>query len=147
MVQALNSNYSGYLSPRENKFNEKVFHDCQKNVKKSEVRDADWGLYAAQTCLAKSLVSASPEETELVMKKMDYVQKLINQNMEQDQDIFSREMKDKGTFIITKAEAKSKVLPARAELIKASGDTTVKLLDSATGAIKEVTVPKLDIAA
>ncbi|MBQ9246448.1 hypothetical protein IJ182_09300 [bacterium] len=142
------------LSKADKKFNEKVFHDCQKTVKKAEVRDADWGLYAAQTCLAKDLVSASPDQAKLIVAKMHFLQTLINQNMEQDQDIYTRENSDKCHLIITKADAKTKVLPARATVISASGnavssviDSTAKLADSSTELVKTVktpVIPKID---
>lgn len=151
-----------YQSPKvskaDRKFNEKVFHDCQKNVKSSEVRDADWGLWAAQTCLAKDLVEAkNPEEAKLIVAKMNFIQTLINQNMDQDQDIYTKETKDKCNLIITKADAKAKVLPGRAVVIAAGGnaatemiDSTAKLADSTINLVKTVKTPvvaNLDLVA
>ena len=133
------------VSLKESSFNDRVFQDSRKSVKKSEVRDADWGLYAAQTCLAKALVTASPEESKLIAQKMNFIQNIINQNMEQDQDIYSREMNDKGKLIIIKADAKSKTLPLKTDFIRTSAAGVVDVANTSVKLMKEVKTPKLDI--
>ncbi len=133
MINSVSIAQTPHITPAERKYINDTFRDAKKRVKGTEVRDADYALYAAQSCLAKELVKANKEESGLIVAKMNYLQNIINQNMEQDQDIYSREMKDKSGFILTKAEAKSKVLPARAELIRATADSSSQVLDSVSG--------------
>ena len=130
MINNVSFAQTSRITPSEANYINKTFRDAQKRVKGTEVRDADYALYAAQSCLAKDLVKANEDETKLIITKMDYLQNIINQNMEQDQDIFSRELKDKGGFILTKAEAKSKILPARAEVIRGTGESASQVINS-----------------
>ncbi len=132
------ANVSNRVTRNEIKFNDKVFRDCQKNVKTSEVRDADWGLYAAQTCLAKDLTTASEEETKLIMSKMDYLQNIINANMNQDQRIWREDEEDKRSLIETKANAQATTLPAKSDLIKTTSDSAEKVIKSSAELVKEV---------
>lgn len=143
-VQSVGKNLS-HVSLKESSFNDRVFRDSRKSVRKSEVRDADWGLYAAQTCLAKALVTASPEDSKLIAQKMNFIQNIINQNMEQDQDIYSREMDDKGKLIIIKADAKSKTIPLKTDLVRTSAASVVDVANSSVKIMKEVKNPKLNI--
>lgn len=119
------------------KFNEKVFKQSQRNVKSSEVRDADWGLYAAQTCLAKDLVSANPDEARLITAKMKFIQDIINQNMQLDEDIFIKDEDQKIKKINAKADAKVKVIPTRAAAIAGTLNAGSNAVDTlANAAIK-----------
>ena len=154
MVYALTLGCTNNVTPYERKFNDKVFQDCQKRVKCTEVRDADWGLFAAQTCLARDLVTASKEEAGLIVAKMNFLQNIINQNMEQDQDIFTRETNDKVHILTAKADAKARVIPARAQAIKTTADAASELIDSTSTladsslkVIREVKQPKLNLVA
>ena len=128
----ISANNYRVISPSQNKFIEKVFKDCSKNVYRSEVRDADWGLYAAQTCMAKDLITATPEEADLIKEKMEFIQNIINQNMKMDEDIFILDEDQKRQLIHAQADAKAKVLPARAALITDTLKATSGAMDSAS---------------
>ena len=139
---------------KKDAFNDKVFKDCQKNVKGTEVRDADWGLYAAQICLAKDLVNADYNNAKLITAKMDFLQKMINQNMDQDQIIFIQDEDQKIKSITAKADAKSKVIPARAAAVVGTINATSNAMDSVgnlavktTDLVNTVKGHKLDLVA
>ena len=116
------------------KFNDKVFNDCQKNVSKAEVRDADWGLYAAQICLAKDLIGADYDQSKLITAKMEFLQKIINQNMDQDQQIYVQDEDLKIKNINAKADAKVKVIPVRAAAITGTMNAGSNAVDSLSNA-------------
>ncbi|MBQ3641064.1 hypothetical protein II906_03950 [bacterium] len=150
MVQSISGIQVMPRMSKDEKFVDQTFATAQKEVKKSEVRDADWGLYAAQTCLAKQLVNASPEETELIKEKMNFIQAQMNDNLKQDSTIFINENASK----LDKYAAKAQMYPGRVQLIKAGGDAAVNVLKGASGLVNDVktfipveTVPALNAAA
>jgi hypothetical protein len=130
----VSANYTQKQQDARLKFNDKVFNDCQKNVSKAEVRDADWGLYAAQTCLAKDLVNATPDEARLITAKMGFIQNIINQNMAMDEDIFIKDEDQKIKRITAKADAKVKVIPARAAAIAGTLNAGSNAVDTLSNA-------------
>ncbi len=151
MIIGPNGNmYTNYISKKDAKFYDRVFRDCQKNVKNTEVRDADWGIYAAQTCLARDLVYAtSKEEADFLKNNLDYLKEYINGNMAQDQKICREDEEDarlkmtaqadaQATKISAKADAKAKTLPATSELIKTTPESAKEVLDSSAKLVKEV---------
>ena len=126
---------------KNNAFNDKVFRDCRKSVKKSEVRDADWALYAAQSCLSRAFVTAPRPQADLIAQKMLFIQGLLNKNIEQDQDIYSREMKDKSDYLLAKADAKAKTLPVTTDFVKTSTAAAVDVANSSLSVIREIKNP------
>ena len=133
-VSMIPAKYTLKQQDKRTKFNEKVFNDCQKSVSKSEVRDADWGLYAAQTCLAKDLVSANPEEARLITAKMRFIQDIINQNMDQDENIFIKDKEQEIKHINAKADAKVRVIPVRAAAIAGTLNAGTNAVDKISDA-------------
>ena len=126
--------YRNVVTNNEKKFVDGVFKKAQDTVKKQEVRDADWGLAAAQTCLARDLVTAGPEEAGLIMDKIEFVSKHLNENIQVDSDILSRQASDKREAIKAKADSKA----SQAEYVKALGDTTTQVIGGVTKAANDV---------
>ena len=133
-VQGANYGYVNRVSKREQKLDEKVFAEAQKQVKKAEVRNADWGLYAAQNCLARDLVNAEPDECELIMKKMDYIQSCMNKNIMLDADIYNG-----------KTKGKSELMAARSQMLKTGCDGLSGVMNSTADVVKSV--PKFSLVA
>ena len=123
----LNKVYVNKVSNRERKTDEKVFKDTQKMMKKSEVRNADWGLEAAQNCLARDLVNCNADELALITAKMDFIQSKINSNLTADNDLSCAKLR-------TKAE----IIPVKAEAAKAYGNVATNFIDSSAGLVKTI---------
>lgn len=134
MINGLGYGYKNIVTKGEHKFNNSVFKNAQKDVKKQEVRDADWGLAAAQSCLARDLVTAGPEEAGLIMDKLEFVSKHLNENMQVDSDILSKLSADKREVMKVKADTKA----SQAEYVKALGDTTTQVIGGVTKAANDV---------
>ena len=137
MINKVSGNY--YVSrpaKADNNFVDKTFEYAQKGVRNSQVetRWGDWGLYAAYNCLAKQLVSASPEESEDIMARMTFIQNQMNENLKVDGSLNTQEMSDK----CLKYDAKAKLYPAQAELIKAGTDSASQLISDTKGIIKDI---------
>lgn len=141
MMQGINLGFQNVITKGENRFNNSVFKTAQKDVTKQEVRNADWGLSAAQSCLARDLVTANPEEAGLIMEKMEFIQSQMNKNLKVDSDIYSQTTSDKCGVITAKGDAKAK----KADLVRAYGDSAghvinevSNLAENTVGVIKEI---------
>ncbi len=143
MIDKISGGYYSLPTKTDNNFVDKTFDYAQKGVKNSkvEVRWGDWGLYAAYNCLAKQLVTASPEEAKEIMERMTFIQNQMNENLKVDGSLSTQEVSDK----CLKYDAKAKLYPAQAQLIKAGSDSASRLVSDAAGVIKEVK-PVVDAA-
>ena len=119
--------YENCVSRKERKMDEKIFKDAQRAVRRSEVRNADWGLYAAQNCLARDLVNATPDEMGLIIDKMNFIQSHMNSNLQLDNSLYC-----------DKIHAKSDASNSRAQVIKASADATSNVVKSAADLVHTV---------
>ena len=135
MINGLGYGYKNIVTKSEHKFNNSVFKNAQKDVRKQEVRDADWGLAAAQSCLARDLVTAGPEEAGLIMDKLEFVSKHLNENMQVDSDISSKLSADKCEVMKVKADTKA----SQAEYVKALGNTATQVAGQVSKVASDVT--------
>ena len=133
------------ISPKETAFNNQVFKTCKKNILPTELRDGDAYLYAAQGCLARAFVTAPPDQAKLIALKMSFLQSLINNNIEQDQSVYSREMADKSSLIMAKANAKAKTMPLTTDLVRTSTHAAVDVANSSAQLIKQIKTPSLNL--
>lgn len=133
-IGAANTNSYNY------RFNERVFEDARKDVRKSEVRDADWGLLAAQTCLAKDLVTADEQQTQLIKDKMNFINKQMNDNLNVDSLILTTANDGKCKKYAAKADAKAQLYPGRIELLRAGTDSAMNLVNGATDVMKNLPI-------
>ena len=100
-----NQYYKNVVTRRELRGDEKVFDNAEKLVKKDKVRNSDYGLVAAQTCLARDFVNADVDEARLLAAKMAFVHNIMKDNLASDTSRYCDE-----------ARAKVELMPAKAEL-------------------------------
>lgn len=129
MMQSVNLGYQNIVTKDERNFVNDVFKNAQKDVKNQEVRNSDWSLSAAQSCLARDLVTAGPEEAGLIMVKMNFIQEQMNGNLKVDSDISTQSTTNKCDIISAKGDKKVK----DAELVKAYGDSAGHVINEVTG--------------
>lgn len=132
-----NVRYPVNITKTEEKFINKTFKEATKpsHQKETSRRNDDAGVEAAVTCLARDLVTANFEESKLITAKMSFLQQFMNGNLQTDSEILTRRANDKIGLIAAKSDATSKTAPARAQVIDAVGNNTVKVIDSASQAI------------
>ena len=127
MNSCLNDVYVNRVSRQERNTDEKVFRDAQKMMKKSEVRNADWSMEAAQDCLARDLVNCNADEFAFITAKLDYIQNYMNNNLATDNNLNCNTLK-------TKAE----IMPAKTEAVKTYGNVATNILDSSAELVKTI---------
>ncbi len=106
------------VTRHERKLDEGVFDNAEKLVKKDKVRNSDYGLVAAQTCLARDFVNADLEEARLLAAKMAFVHQLMDENLAADASRANERIR-----------TKTEQIPAKVELSRVRGNnfsTTIK---------------------
>lgn len=141
-----NLGYANIVKTRELRSDERIFKNAQKEVRKSEVRNADWGPYACQNALFQHLVNADPEEMGLIAAKLELTQNYMNNNLRTDSDIDCAKIKTKGDILPAKAElarAHGDAAKAYAEALKTAGEgvsTTIKTTKESLSPIKSIDI-------
>ena len=108
-------------------FKQELKHNRQKNTVR---RNDDNGYGAALTCLARDMVTATPEEARLIAAKMNFIQNLINHNLLTDANIRTQKNNDSCAMIEAKSDAYTKKAPHQNELIKTTADSFVDVVDT-----------------
>lgn len=125
------------ITSQESKFINSTFKQELKSSRQKNTvrRNDDNGYGAALTCLARDMVTASPEEATLIAAKMKFIQNLVNQNIQTDANIRTQGNDDKRAMIESKSDAFAKKAPHQAELIKTTRDSFNDVVDTVTGKI------------
>ena len=125
------------ITKKEQKFIDKTFErELQTGRQKSTVRrNDDNGYGAALTCLARDMVTATPEETRLIAAKMNFLQMMINQNIQTDAGIKTQQNEDYRALITTKSDAYTAKAPHQVEIIKATAGGVNDVVNTVTDKI------------
>ena len=124
---ASNQYYKNVVTRHERKLDEDVFDNAEKLVKKDKVRNSDYGLIAAQTCMARDFVNADVDESRLLAAKMEFIHQLMAENLEADA---SRD--------IERTRIKTEQIPARIELSRVRGDNLSSAIKSSSDGLSTV---------
>ena len=127
---AASKHYKNVVTAHELKLDEGVFKNAEKLVKKDKVRNSDYGLVAAQTCLARDFVNADADEARLLAAKMAFVHQLMDENLASDA---SRDCE--------KIRVNGEQIPAKTELSKARSEGLSSVIKSSSEVIKSVKQP------
>ena len=120
------------ITKREERFIDATFKEELKRSRQNATtrRNDDNGYGAALTCLARDMVTATPEEAALIAAKINFIQNQINQNLRTDANLRTQRNDDSRAMIETKSSAYARKAPRRAEVIKATTDGLVDVVDS-----------------
>lgn len=125
------------ITSQESKFINSTFKQELKSSRQKDTvrRNDDNGYGAALTCLARDMVTATSEEAALIAAKMNFIQNLVNQNIQTDANIRTQGNDDKRAMIESKSDAFAKKAPHQAELIRTTSDSVNCIVDTVTGKI------------
>ncbi len=126
-VTSANPYYKNVVTRRERKLDEEVFENAEKLVKKDNVRNSDYGLVAAQTCLARDFVNADVEEACLLAAKMEFVHRLMDENLSADASRANERIR-----------TKTDQIPAKVELSKVRGDNFSTAIKSGSDGLSTI---------
>jgi len=142
-------NYSVNITKQEQKFINDTFRmELSKNRQKNTTRrNDDFGYGAALTCLARDFVTATPREAALIKAKMEFLQNLINGNLQVDADINSQKNGDSCNLITTKGDSFVKKADASAGVIEKTAEGISKVTDSTSGLVSTTSKAFLDVVA
>ena len=142
-------NYPVNITKQEQKFINDTFKmelskNRQKNTKR---RNDDFGYGAALTCLARDFVTATPREASIIKAKMEFLQSLINGNLQVDADINSQKNGDSCNLITTKGDSFAKKADASAGVIEKTAEGISKVTDSTSELMGTASKVFLDVVA
>ena len=125
------------ITKQESRFINSTFkQELKAGRQKNTVRrNDDNGYGAALTCLARDMVTATPEEATLIAAKKNFIQNLVNQNIQTDANIRTQKNDDTRAMIESKSDAFAKKAPHQAELIKATSDGFTDVVDTVSDKI------------
>ena len=128
------SNCPVNITKEEAKFINSTFKKEQKYDRQlsTQRRNDDNGYNAAITCLARDMVTATPEEAYLIAAKINFFQNLINYNLQLDADLKSQKNSDSRMMIETKTDAYTKKAPYQTELLKSASNSFSDVADTVT---------------
>lgn len=120
------------ITKKEEKYIDSTFkQELKRDRQKSTVRrNDDNGYGAALTCLARDMVTATPEEATLIAAKMNFIQNLVNQNLQTDANIRTQKNSDSRAMIETKSDAYAKKAPCQAELMRTASSSLSDVTNS-----------------
>ena len=139
--------FNNIVTSRERAFNNQVFNNAEKTVKKTpELRNSDYGIQAAQTCLYRDLVEAPADEAGLIMKKIEFLDGIQTEHVKLDTEVGSYESRyrtdNKCDLIRTRSEAavtRSEAAANKTEYVRAVGEAAKNTVDGVGGVIKDTT--------